>query len=536
MLKEYFPSAKDSEFYPKECQYNVELEHSVHPSDYTNPTPSEPYDVVIIGAGVSGLISSIISAWLGKKCALIEKHAMGGDCLNIGCVPSKALIGCARAMHSTKHLDEFGVILPPGEVKIDFSKVMERMRRIRAKISHHDSVQRYSREFCKDVYVGNGRFIGGNAIEVTGDDGTKRVLEFKKAMIATGASAAIPPIPGLRDIEHLTNSNFFNLTELPPRMIVIGCGPIGLELSQSMARFGTIVHCFEASPRLLPREDPDATSILRDQLTHDGVNIHTGVKIIKVECVQKGNLYHSEWNKYVITIEENGSVVTYEGDAVLNATGRSPNVADIGLETVGVEWDNRNGVHINDMFQTANSDIYACGDCATPYKFTHSADFQARLAIRNMFLGDTKKLSNLLIPWCTYTEPEVAHVGKYESELDEAGIKYESFVKKLGDVDRCMCDGVTEGFVKITIRADTDEILGATICGPNAGDMISEITLAMQYGIGISQIAGTIHPYPTTQEAIRGACLGYNKYYKNPDAAPLVTLRKIMDEKEKKDV
>jgi pyruvate/2-oxoglutarate dehydrogenase complex dihydrolipoamide dehydrogenase (E3) component len=183
------------------------------------------------------------------------------------------------------------------------------------------------------------------------------------------------------------------------------------------------------------------------------------------------------------------------------------------------------------MFRTANPDIYACGDCATPYKFTHSADFQARIAIRNMFLGDTNRLSNLLIPWCTYTEPEIAHVGKYEEELTTAGIPFESFTRQLSDVDRCMCDGVSTGFVKITIRSGTDEIVGATICGPNAGDMISELTLSMQYGIGISQIAGVIHPYPTTQESIRQACLGYNKYYKDPAGVPLATLRRIMSER-----
>ena len=200
-----------------------------------------------------------------------------------------------------------------------------------------------------------------------------------------------------------------------------------------------------------------------------------------------------------------------------------------------MEWDNRQGVHIDEFFMTANPDIYACGDCATPYKFTHSADFQARLAIRNMFLGNTHRLSDLLIPWCTYTEPEVAHVGKYEAELTAAGVEYETFMRMLKDVDRCMCDGVTEGFVKITVRAGTDEILGATICGPNAGDMITELTLCMQYGIGVPQIAGTIHPYPTAQEAVRQACLGFNKYYKDPAGAAIATLKLAMAEKEREE-
>lgn len=532
--KEYFPSAPTAEFLPKD-EHNILLEEHVHPHGYVNPDPgNDEYDLVVIGAGVSGLISVIIGAWLGKKCALIERHSMGGDCLNTGCVPSKALIACARALHSVQHLSEFGVKIPAGEVSIDFGHVMQRMRRIRAKISHHDSVERYSKEFCKHVYVGQGTFVGGKAVEVVGDDGSKRTLLFKKAMIATGASAAIPPVPGLRTTPHLTNGNFFNLTELPARMLVIGCGPIGLELSQSMARFGCKVICFEMSPQLLPREDPDAAKILLEQLVEDGVVIHTSVKIINVEYSggEGTSMYNAPWGLYTVTVEINGQHEQFQAEALLNATGRAPNVHDVGLEAVGVDWDNRNGVHINDMFQTANPDIYAIGDCATPFKFTHSADFQARLAVRNMFLGDTNRLSDLLIPWCTYTEPEVAHVGKYEAELTAAGVEFESFTRQLADVDRCLCDGVKKGFVKITVRAGTDEILGATICGPNAGDMISELTLCMQYGIGVPQIAGTIHPYPTTQESIRQACLGYNKYYKDPNAAPLVTLRKVMAEKE----
>jgi pyruvate/2-oxoglutarate dehydrogenase complex dihydrolipoamide dehydrogenase (E3) component len=369
-------------------------------------------------------------------------------------------------------------------------------------------------------------------IEVIGDDGSKRQLRFKKAMIATGASAAIAPVPGLKDCEHLTNGNFFNLTTMPPRMVVIGSGPIGLELSQSMARFGCKVTCLEMAPRLLTREDPDAAALLCTQLERDGVNVMTSVKILSVSRSKDGNLYQAPYGTYEITLEKNGETITLQSEALLNATGRAPNVHDVGLEAVGVDWDNRRGVSINDMFQTSHPDIYACGDCASAYKFTHSAEHQARMAIRNMFLGDTNKLSDLLIPWCTYTEPEIAHVGKYESELTSAGIKFESFVKQLKDVDRCMCDGTTEGFVKITIEEGTDKIIGATICGPNAGDMISEITVCMQHGIGLTQLAGVIHPYPTQQEAVRHACLGYNKYLKNPNGPALGALKMAMQEKE----
>ena len=537
-------AAPNAEFLPATSAHNQVLVEHVHPHDYVNPTPEAEYDLVVIGAGVSGLLSVIVGAWLGKSCALIERHGMGGDCLNTGCVPSKALISCARAAHSVKHLSDFGVSIPQGPVTVDFGFVMERMRAIRAKISHHDSVQRYKRDFCKDVYVGHAEFAGGNVVTVMGDDKTVRTLRFKKAMIATGASASIPPVPGLAQTPHLTNSNFFNLTALPPRMLVIGCGPIGLELSQSMCRFGAKVTCLEMGTRLLPREDPDAAEVLRQQLEEDGVNFIMGVKILKVEYSEEGSSssgggarLSAPWGLYSIHVQVNGQeeVQVFQAEALLNATGRTPNVHDVGLEKVGVEWDNRQGVHIDEFFATANPDIYACGDCATPYKFTHSADFQARLAVRNMFLGNTHKLSDLLIPWCTYTEPEVAHVGKYEAELTAAGVAFETFTRQLGDVDRCMCDGVSKGFVKITVKAGTDEIVGATICGPNAGDMISEITVCMQYGIGIAHVAGTIHPYPTTQESVRQACLGFNKYYKDPNAAPLHTLRLLMAEKEKAD-
>jgi len=535
------PSA---DFLPETSVHNQVLREHVHPDGFVNaPTPDVEYDLVVIGAGVSGLLSVIVGSWLGKSCALIERHGMGGDCLNTGCVPSKALIACARAAHSVKHLSDFGVSIPTGPVTVNFEYVMERMRAIRAKISHHDSVQRYKRDFCKDIFLGHAEFAGGNVVTVRGDDQTVRTLRFKKAMIATGASAAIPPVPGLSSSPHLTNSNFFNLTELPPRLLVIGCGPIGLELSQAMCRFGCDVTCLEMGPRLLPREDPDAASVLKEQLESDGVKIMLGVKIIKVEYAvadvfdPSGVRLCSPWGVYSVHIQvpERADVEILQAEALLNATGRAPNVHDVGLENVGVEWDNRQGVHIDEYFATANPNIYACGDCATPYKFTHSADFQARLAVRNMFLGNTHKLSDLLIPWCTYTEPEVAHVGKYEAELVESGVEFESFTRQLADVDRCMCDGVSTGFVKITVKAGTDEIIGATICGHNAGDMISEITVCMQYGIGIAHLAGTIHPYPTSQEAIRQACLGYNKYFKDFNSAPLHTLKIAMREKEEKD-
>uniref|UniRef100_A0A7S2UXV1 Mercuric reductase n=1 Tax=Fibrocapsa japonica TaxID=94617 RepID=A0A7S2UXV1_9STRA len=522
------PVAPEAHVSPMD-EHNTHLVDNVHPPTYENPEPREDYDLVVIGAGVSGLLSVIMGKALGKRCAMIEKQYMGGDCLNIGCVPSKALISCARRFNEVKNSAEFGVILPEGEVRIDFGHVMARMRKIRASISEHDSVARYARDFCEHIFLGHARFTGDHSIEVAG-----KTLNFKKAMIATGASASIVPIPGLKDTPHLTNANFFNLTELPPRLSVIGCGPIGLEMAQSLQRFGCQVTCFEAMPQLLPKEDKDAALLLKESLEKDGLVIKLGCKIKRVERVGEGEVpsYCAPWNIYRMVLDVDGQEEVYESEALLNATGRTPNVFDLGLEVVGVDYDNRRGVLIDECFKTTNPDIYSCGDCSTAYKFTHSADFQARLAIRNMFLGDNNRLSQLLIPWATYTEPEVGHVGLYEYELDERGIEYETYKRELAAVDRCKCDGVTEGFVKISVKKGTDEILGATIVGPNAGDFISELTVCIQCNIGCKTLAGIIHPYPTTAESIRQCAAQYNKNIRTP--AVNKALEMLLEQQEKK--
>ena len=402
---------------------------------------------------------------------------MGGDCLNIGCVPSKAVISAANAFRKIKEVSQFGISLPAGQATIDFGFVMKRMRKIRAEISHHDSVARYAHDFCEHVY-GQGEFAPaseGKIITVTGDDGSTRQLRYKKAMIATGASAFVPPV--LRDVPHLTNANFFNLTVLPPRMVVVGSGPIGLELAQSMSVFGCEVTCLEMGPQILMREDPDAAKVLREQLEKDGVRIACHSSVVSIEIINKEvecSLFNGPFPLYNVTIHNTstGEDTVVQCEAILNATGRVPNVFNLGLENVHVSFDNRVGVHINPHFRTANKDIYSCGDCSTAYKFTHAADFQARLAIRNMYLGDTNCLSDLLIPWCTYTYPEIAHVGKYEAELQRDGVKFESFVRQLRPVDRCLCDGVEAGFVKLTVLEGSDQIIGATICAEHAGKLM----------------------------------------------------------------
>eukprot|EP00752_Nemacystus_decipiens_P012532 g11100.t1 len=510
--KDPVPAAPQAEFLPKD-DYNVKLVSNVGPTDYVNPEPLDKYDLVVIGSGAAGLLSVIMANGLGKTCALVEQHAMGGDCLNVGCVPSKALIACATRLHEVKTSAEFGVGIS-GEVTVDFGKVMNRMRRIRSTISEHDSVARYSRDFVKHIFLGRGVFTSANTVDVAG-----KTLKFDKAMVATGASAAVPPVPGLNDTPHLTNSNFWNLEELPPRMGVIGAGPIGLEMSQAMQRFGCKVTCFEYAGQLLPREDPDAAKCLEGALLEDGLDIRLGARIKRVECDEDGGQFKAPFKKYRVILDKDGEEEVFECDCLLNATGRVPNVFGIGLDEAGVDYNNRQGVVIDDFFRTTSPNIYASGDCASPYKFTHAADWQARVAIRNMFLGDKNKQSDLLIPWCTYTEPEVAHVGKYEAELTEAGVEFESYMRQLADVDRCKCEGITKGFAKITVEKNSGgKILGATIVGPNAGSMISELSICIQNGVSVGKLAGTIHPYPTTAECIRQAAAQYNKHYRTPAA------------------
>jgi len=479
-----------------------------------NPVPKEKYDLVVIGAGVAGLLSVICAKALGKKAALIERHYMGGDCLNVGCFPSKAIIRCARAIHEVKTASQFGVKLPAGEVTIDFGAVMARMRELRGSIAPHDGVERYCRDFCEDVFMGEAQFTGPNTVTVEGLE-----VNFDYAMIATGASAAVPPVPGLRTVPHLTNNDFFNLEEMPPRLCLVGAGPIGIELAQCMARFGSEVTLFEVGSQLLPREDPDGAAVLKEVLDQE-LRIEYGVKFVNIEFFppleegepETGNgngagraRTKGPWGLYKVTVETpTGGVQVFECEALLNATGRTPNVHGLGLEKVGVEYDTRRGVSVDACFQTVgNPAVYACGDVASPLKFTHAADWQARTAIRNMFLGTKETAGRLLIPWCTYTEPEIAHVGLYEKEMDDRGIAYTSYKRELKDVDRCKCEGVEKGFVKISAREGTDEILGCTIVGPTAGDMISEVTLCMNNGIGLSKLAGCVHPYPTSQEAVR---------------------------------
>jgi pyruvate/2-oxoglutarate dehydrogenase complex dihydrolipoamide dehydrogenase (E3) component len=474
-------------------EHNRTLVSNVHPSNWVNPEPAGRYNIVVIGAGTAGLITAVVAASLGAKVALIEKHLMGGDCLNVGCVPSKGIIRAARAWADVRNAEEFGLHIPPG-VKCDFGAVMERMRKLRAQISHNDSVHRYTK-LGVDVYIGSGCFTGAATIQVEGPAGN-RTLTFAKAAVCTGARASVPPTPGLKEAGYLTNETVFSLTELPQRIGVIGAGPIGCELAQSFARFGSQVYLIEAVHGILPKEDRDAAEIVERQMLRDGVKL--------LCCTKDLNVSRADCGKR-LTAESHGQQYDVTVDEILVGVGRTPNVEGIGLEAVGIEYDGK-GVKVNERLQTTNPRIFAAGDICSRYKFTHAAEAMAQIVIQNALFPHPLGMGyasaeSLIMPWCTFTEPEVAHVGLYEKDAKEKGIEVETYTYKLNEVDRAILDGEDEGFSRVHIQKGSDKILGATIVGAHAGDMINEFSVAMKAGAGAKTIAGTIHPYPTQAEA-----------------------------------
>ena len=484
--------------------HNQQLLSNVHPDPYTNPTPTGRYNLVVIGAGTAGLVTAAAAAGLGAKVALIEKHMMGGDCLNVGCVPSKALIRASRAAHAVRHAGEFGVQVPPG-LRVDFPAVMERMRRLRADISRNDSVRRY-RSLGVDVYIGEGRFVGGNFVEVDG-----RRLEFARAVITSGARAAILPVAGLTEIDYLTNENVFWLTELPRRLVVLGAGPIGCELGQAFRRFGSEVTI--VSLAFLPKEEPDTAEVVQASFRRDGIAIELGANVLGI--VQRGS-------EKILAYEVAGVRRDVVADQVLLGAGRAPNVEGLGLEAVGVEYSPK-GVKVDDALRTTNPHIYAAGDVCSRYQFTHAADALARIVIQNALFFGRKKMSALHIPWCTYTNPEVAHVGLNARDATAEGIDVSTITVEFKDVDRAILDGETDGFARAVIRKGTDKLVGLTIVTGHAGEMIGEAVLAMNHGIGLGSFAATIHPYPTQAEALRKLGDAYNRTRLTP------TVKRLFD-------
>ncbi|MEM9828684.1 MAG: mercuric reductase [Planctomycetota bacterium] len=488
-------------------EFNTQLAANVHPIDWTPPTPSGRYNLVVIGAGTAGLVTAAGAAGLGAKVALVESNLMGGDCLNVGCVPSKAILAAARVAANVRESAPMGI--HADDPRVDFAAVMRRLRQRRSEISIHDSAKRF-RDLGVDVFIGKGRFIGGDQVEVTADDGGIQTLRFKRAVIATGARATALPIPGIDAIKPLTNETLFSLTELPRRLTVIGGGPIGSEMAQAFARLGSEVTLIEKSSHILSREDSDAARIVQARMQRDGVRIQTHARVLRFEQLGSDK---------VTVFEQDGNEHSIAGDQVLLGIGRAPNIDGLGLEQVGVRADSRGGVQVNDRMQTDNAKIFAAGDVASKFQFTHAADYQARLVIGNTLFFGRKKDSNLVIPWCTYTSPELAHVGLLPDQAEAQGIPVDTFTQHFEGVDRAILDESTEGFARIHVRKGSDKIVGASIVAPHAGDLIAEVTLAMTHGLGLGKIAATIHPYPTTADAIRKLGDQYNKTRLTPRIA-----------------
>lgn len=478
---------------------NRNLLRNVRPAGWTNPPADGPYNLVVIGAGTAGLVAAFGAAGLGAKVALIEKDLVGGDCLNWGCVPSKSIIRPARVVADLARGSEMGVHLD-GDLRVDFARVMQRMREIRTDISDDDSVGRIRREGV-ELFLGGARFTGPDRVEVDGEDGV-RTLVFRKALIATGSRASTIPIEGLAEAGFLTNETLFQLTEQPQRLAVIGGGPIGAEMAQAFQRLGSQVTILEIDDQILVREDQDAAKIVQKTMVDEGVQLLLGVKIQRVEAGTNGRTIYFE--------REDGEE-EIEVDQILLSVGRSPNVEGLNLETAGVEF-HKKGVTTNDHLQTTNPDIYASGDVAQKYQFTHMADATSRLVIQNaLFPGPKKSLSDLTVPWCTYTDPEIAHVGMYASDAEEKGIEIDTYMQPLAGVDRSRTDGHTKGFVKIHTRKGSDKIVGATIVASEAGEMINQITLAMISDAGLKTFSDMIFPYPVQSEAIKKIAGAYSR-------------------------
>jgi pyruvate/2-oxoglutarate dehydrogenase complex dihydrolipoamide dehydrogenase (E3) component len=480
---------------PPDDRFRRALVDNLHPPTWRNPTPAGRYNLVIIGAGPGGLTAARAAAALGAKVALIERDLIGGDRLNVGCVPSKALIRTARLYAEMRDAENFGGQVP-GNIGIGFAAMMERMRRIQARISRGSSARRLS-EAGIDVYFGEARFAGPDTVTVAG-----QVLRFRKALIATGARPRTPPIPGLDETGYLTNENVFNLTECPRRLLVAGGGPLGCEMAQAFARFGSHVIVAQDDPTFLPKEERDAAQIISDALARDGVEIHLNTEVVAVRC---------EGAEKIVELVSDGDKFSVVVDEILAGIGRAPNVETLNLEAAGVRYDTEIGIQVDDFLRTSNRRIYAAGDVCLDHKFTHTAEASARIALRNaLFLG-RRRFSKLTIPWCTYTDPEIAHVGLYVREAWERGIPVRTFTILMHDVDRAVTDGEAEGFVKIHLRQGTDRILGATIVACHAGEMINGISLAISTGIGLRALARVIHTYPTQAEAIKMAAQAYNR-------------------------
>jgi len=470
-----------------------QLLDNVAPAGWRNPTPPGTYDFVVIGAGPAGVAAARAAAALGAKTALIEQRRIGGDRLNVGDIPSKSLIRTARDYADIRDAHRFGAEAP-ADLPADFPRAMERMRRIQAHLSRGVAAARLAEEGV-DVYFGAARFRSAAVVDV-GDQS----LPFAKALIATGALPRTLPIPGLGESGYLTNETVFDLTERPSRLLVIGGGPLGCELAQAFCRLGCHVILAQDDPMFLPNEERDAAQYLAHALDKDGVEIHLNTTVVSVgrDGAHKSANLVTAGDRFSVTVDE-----------ILAGIGRAPNIENLDLEAAGVGYDPETGVHVDDRLRTSNRRVYAAGDVCMTHKFTHAAMAAGRLAVGNALLRKRGRLSALKIPWCTYTDPEIAHVGMYVRDARRNNIPVKTYTVLMHDVDRAVTDGEEDGFVKIHIRDGSDEILGATIVARHAGEMINDLSLAITHRIGLSALADVIHAYPTQANAVKLAAVAF---------------------------
>ena len=475
---------------------------NTRPADWRNPAAHGRFDLLVIGAGPGGTVAARTAAAAGARVALVERYQLGGNCINEGCIPSKTLLRSAQLYAEMRTAERYGVV-PPPTIPVDFAMTMERVRRVRARMARTDTPAQLL-EAGITLFFGCARFVGPDAVDI---DGTR--LQFRKALIATGSRAVLPKIKGLNEAGFLNNESVFEVTALPASLLVIGGGPLGCEIAQAFARFGTRTVMVHSEPLFLPKEERDAAQMVSDALARDGVEIHLNSHVTEVQSQTDG--------KHVQILSA-GNVSSTLVDTILTGIGRRPAVQALDLERAGVAYDTHAGIHVDDFLRTSNPRIYAAGDVCLEHRFTNTAEVSARIVVGNaLFLG-RRRMSALQIPWCTYTDPQVAHVGMYVRQAREQKIPVKTYTVPMHDVGRAIADSEEDGFVKIHVREGTDHILGATIVGRYAGEMINTVSLAMVAGIGLRRLARVVHAYPTQGDAIRQAA----QACANSHASPLL--------------